>query len=360
MKIAVDAMGGDYAPEAVVEGVLLAEPQCPADLLLIGNQEQLQQVFEKLGTSSAVQVIHAPEVIGNGEAGSLAIRKKREASLSIAMRLLAEDAVDAVVSAGNSAAVVATAKHFVGLISGLRRPALAVPLPSSNGGALLLDAGAHAEASAIHLAQAAALAQAYLKATAGMDRARIGLINIGREPIKGPKVIQRTFALLERSRLHFIGNIEPQDLFDGHMDVAVCDGFMGNVVLKLCEGLSQYFMQSIEAEADGREESDARRALPGTVSGLQKQYRYQDVGGAPLLGIRKTVVVAHGRSQGSAIANAIQRAFQLVDKKVYECMSDDLEKDSVLTELRNHNALLMLENIRLKWGFAQKKNQTGN
>ncbi len=158
MRIAVDAMGGDHAPEAPVQGSLLAVPQCTAELLLIGNEKQLSAILNCSRPVPSIRVVHASEVIGMGEAGPSAIRKKRGASLTVAMRLLAEGEVDAVVSAGNSAAIVATAKHFVGLIPGLRRPAMAVPLPTPAGKVLLIDAGAQAEANTIHLAQSAALA----------------------------------------------------------------------------------------------------------------------------------------------------------------------------------------------------------
>lgn len=352
MRIAVDAMGGDHAPEAPIEASLLAKPQCPADLILFGNEIQLRQTLSRDKEALSTEVVHAPQTIGMGEAGPMALRWKREASLSVAMRYLAEGKVDAVVSAGNSSAIVATAKHFVGLVAGLRRPAMAVPLPAPAGKVLLLDAGAHAAADPIHLAQSAALAHAFLKVTENLAHPRIGLLNIGQEPMKGTKVIQRAFDLLERSRLNFIGNIEPQGLFTNQADIAICDGFVGNVLLKVYEGLSETLLQLLESRLHDAA-ADARHMLHEAFGHFQQAYHYENVGGAPLLGIRKTVIVAHGRSQGPALANAIQLAHKMAEDRVYERMREELESDPILAELKHDNALLMLEKFKHKWGFGE-------
>ena len=251
MIIAIDAMGGDHAPEATVEGSLLAAPHCPARLLLIGNETQLRKILDEKEEAPSIGLVHAPEVIGMGEAGPMAIRKKRDASMSVAMRLLAEGGADAVVSAGNTAAIVATARHFVDLVPGLRYSAMAVPLPSSEGRVLLLDAGAHTQANAYQLAQSAALAHVYLKVTEGLESPRIGLLNIGQEPVKGRKVTQRAYALLERCDLAFSGNVEPQDLLSGGVDAAICDGFVGNTLLKMYEGLSETLLRFFETHMEG-------------------------------------------------------------------------------------------------------------
>ena len=353
MKIAVDAMGGDYAPQALVEGALLAKPQYPVELVLFGNETQLQEILARSGGASSVQVVHSPETIGMGEAGPMAIRKKRDASLSMAMRFLAEDEVDAVVSAGNSSAIVATAKHFVGLFPGLRRSAMAVPIPIPAGKVLLLDAGAHAEASTVHLAQSAALAHVYLKVTCGLDRPRVGLLNLGQEPIKGTKVVQRAFSLLKRSSLNFVGNVEPHGLFAGEADAAVCDGFVGNVVLKMYEGFSETLMDLIETHMHEKNEA-VKEELRDVFQRFQRTFHYQSVGGAPLLGVSKTVVVAHGRSLGPAIANAIHLAVRMAEDGVSERMASELDKDSTLAELRHQNTRSMLENLRNKWGFTPR------
>jgi phosphate acyltransferase len=354
MRIAVDAMGGDHAPEALAQGSLLATPQCSAELFLIGNEKQLREALGHSLSASSMRVIPASEVIGMGEAGPAAIRKKRGASLSVAMRLLAEGTVDAVVSAGNTAAIVATAKHYVGLLPGLRRPAMAVPLPTPTGSVLLTDAGAQAEANTIHLAQSAALAHFYLKVSQGLSQPRVGLLNIGQEASKGLRVVQRAFALLERSSIHFIGNVEPQELFTDLTDTVVCDGFVGNILLKMAEGLMETFLQFFEAHLDEFDRGE-RATFRQSIERLQGLCDYRNVGGAPLLGVTKPVVVAHGRSRAKAIANAILLASQLVRDRVFERMASALEKDSILLDLRHDYTALMLEKLKSRWGFTQKQ-----
>ncbi len=354
MRIAVDAMGGDHAPEALVEGALLARPQCQADLTLIGHEARLHQLLGDSADASSIRVVHAPQIIGMGEEGPVAIRKKRDASLSVAMRLMADGEADAVVSAGNTAAIVATSRHFAGLVPGLRRPALAVSLPTTEGKVLLADAGAHAEADSVHLAQSAALAHVYLKVTEGLQRPRLGLLNLGQEPTKGTKAIQRAFAMLKRSRLHFVGNVEPYDILAGQADVAICGGFVGNLLLKMYEGLSETVLRLLEAQLPQEEDAGVRECLRQTFRRFQKVYHYENVGGAPLLGVLGTVIVAHGRSHGQAVASAIHLACRLAGEKVSERMQSELAEDSMLAELRHYNTIVVLENLKSRWGFHQK------
>ncbi len=350
MRIGVDAMGGDFAPEAVVDGALGAESQCSADLVLFGHEDRLGELLADRRGAHRVEVVHAPETIGMGEAAPVAIRRKREASLSVAMRFLAEGAVDAVVSAGNSAAIVAAARHYVGLVQGLRRPAMAVSLPTLEGSVLLTDAGANAAADAVNLAQSAGLAHFFLKVAADVPMPRVGLLNIGHEPIKGTRVIQRAFSLLTRSRLHFVGNVEPQGLFAGQIEAAVCDGFVGNVLLKVFEGLSETYWKLLEFQL-GPGQTPAREVLRDAFDRFQSRYHHENVGGAPLLGVRKLVVVAHGRSTGSAIANAILLTGKLLDERVFSRMEEELAEDGILAEIRHDNAFYMLEHLKSKWGL---------
>jgi phosphate acyltransferase len=350
MRIALDAMGGDHAPEEIIAGALQAEPLNAAELVLVGDQEKLKNILGRLEGGQHLKVLHAPETVGMEETGAKAIRTKRETSLSVSMRLLAENRVDAMVSAGNSAAIVANARHLLGLIPGVRRPALAVPLPTPNGNALLLDVGAHAEASTVNLVQSAALAHVYLKVQTGMDQPRLGLINIGHEPVKGPKFVRRAFALLKRSRLHFIGNIEPHDLFSERVDALICDGFVGNVLLKLYEGLFGGFSDFVQTRfLDYQQE---RGGGQNTAAGYRTILQCQNTGGAPLLGVRKTVVVAHGRSRATAITDAINLACSLVNNKIYEMMAEELRNDSILHELKHLSSLMLLEKLKPRWGFA--------
>ena len=288
------------------------------------------------------------------ELGPVAIRKKRDASLTVAMRMLADGEVDAVVSAGNTSAIVAAAKHFVGLLPGLKRPALAVPFPTEDGRPILLDAGAHTQSGALHLAQSAVLAHIYLKVSRGVERPSIGLLNVGHEPVKGTGVVRRAFALIKRAGLNFAGNLEPNDLFNGQNDAVICEGFVGNIVLKMYEGLSEGLIRALEGKIE-QCGAQSRSELGRILAGFQTGYEYQSVGGAPLLGAKKPVVVAHGRSESRAISNAIQLASRIVEQETFRKMSEfEFEKDSSLADFKYFNAMLILENFKKKWGFVPK------
>lgn len=353
MRIAIDAMGGDHAPEAVVKGALLARSHCMADLLLIGDEPAVREILDRTGDTNALEVVHAPQAIGMEESGPVAIRKKRDSSLNVAMRMLAEGQADAVVSAGNTSAIVASAKHYVELLPGLRRPALVVPFPAGENRPVLLDAGAHSQAGTVHLAQSAALAHIYLRASRGIEKPRIGLLNIGQEPGKGTSAIRRAFVLIRRSGLNFVGNVEPNDLFDGVADAIVCEGFIGNIVLKMCEGLSEALIRALgkKIEQSGiRDCGDVSRVFET----LQESYHYRYVGGAPLIGVRKPVIVAHGRSGKEAISSAIQLTSKITEDELFRKMAEELERDSSLADFKYFNALLILENLKKKWGFAPK------
>jgi phosphate acyltransferase len=355
MRIAVDAMGGDNAPEAIVAGALLAAPQCSEELVLVGPDERLRQVLDGKGAHPRLAIHHAPDVVGMGEPGPVAIREKRETSLSVAMRLLAAGDVDAVVNAGNSSAVVATARHYVGLIRGLRRPALAVWLPTPADSVFLIDVGAHAEAVPDHLAQSAALAHAYLKVVGGIGNPRLALLNIGKEPGKGSRSTQRAYALLERSSLNFVGNLEPRELFTGHTDVVVCDGFIGNIVLKLHEGWAANWCQFMENSPplDGLSAA-MKTSLRQYCRHLESRFDYQDVGGTPLLGVRGTVVVAHGCSRAPAIANAIHVAVRALECQSVARVVEYLETTPILSELKHYSARWVLDHWKSRWGGRKK------
>jgi len=356
MRIAIDAMGGDHAPGPVVEGTLLARLLCPAaDLVLIGDEPVVREVLAAGSRSMPLpEVVHAPLAISMDEFGPVAIRKKRDASLNVAMRMLAENEVDAVVSAGNTSAIVAAAKYFVGLLPGLRRPALAVPFPTPDGRPVLLDAGAHTHSEALHLAQSAALAHIYLKVSRGIDHPAICLLNVGREPAKGTRTVQRAFALIKRSGLNFIGNREPNDLFDGQADAVICDGFVGNIVMKTYEGFSQGLISSLGARIE-QSAASSRAEWNRMFQSFQESYAYQHVGGAPLLGAKKPVVVAHGRSENRAIGSAIQLAYRIVQEATYRKMTEfKFEHDGSLADFKYFSALLILDNFKKKWGFTPK------
>jgi len=354
MIIAVDAMGGDHAPQAVVEGALLAEAAAPVNLILTGDEYRLRDLLGPAARLSTIQIAHAAETVGMEEAGPVVLRTKKKSSLSVAMRLLGEGKADALVSAGNSAAVVATGKHYLGLLPGLRRPAIAIPLPTLDGQVLLLDGGAHDQVTSIHLAQCAILADAFLKATTGISQPRLGLLNIGTEPAKGPPLVQGAFALLERLPLCFVGNVEPHQLLKGDLDAVICDGFVGNVLVKTLEGLFEFYSQC---------EHDSTAAAATDHPGLARwrrlaaRYHYERVGGAPLLGVRRPVVMMHGRSRARAVANAIALAQELVAKRVYPNIAAREEENNLLYESKRLYTGWMLGRLKDRWGLGAKTNQ---
>jgi glycerol-3-phosphate acyltransferase PlsX len=356
MRIALDAMGGDLAPGAAVQGALLyhKREEHPHDIVLVGQEDRLGELLTGLHDAESIEIVHAPETVAMDEAGPIAIGKKKDSSLSVAMRFLAEGKVDAVVSAGNSGATVAAAKHFVGVIPGFRRPALVVPIPTIEGEVLLTDAGAYLEANAFQLAQLAALAHAYLKTTTQNDEPRLGLLNIGNEPLKGTQGIRKAYVLLDRSPLNFVGNIEPGDVLKDRVDAVICSGLLGNVFLKLfeslCENLLTFCIDRIRCH-----DMERNQSLDAELNRLRERHYYQRVGGAPLLGICKTVVIAHGCSDSSAIANAILGASRLAASNVSERMSCELMNDPSLKDLRHRCAQGMLERWKSKWGFSAKQ-----
>ncbi len=348
MKIAIDAMGGDNAPRSVLEGALLAGASCPADLVLIGNEPVIREALHS-GLPPRTEVVHAPQVVSMDESGPTAIRKKRQASINVAMRMLAEGQVDCVVSAGNTSGVVAAAKHFVGLLPGLKRPAIAVSFPTLDARPVLLDAGAYPESEALHLAQSAVLAHVYLRVCRQIERPALCLLNIGSEAVKGTKAVQRAFTLLNRSGLNFIGNREPNDLFDGKADAVICDGFVGNIVMKMFEGFSESMMGALGARI-GQEPA----GLGPVLDDFKKSCGCRHVGGAPLLGVKKPVVVAHGRSGPSAIQSAIRLAFEITRDGTFEKMSDFLEQGGSPVDFKHFSGLLFIENFKNRWTASPK------
>jgi len=356
MRIALDAMGGDHAPGAVVEGALLrARGRAQGErLVLFGHEGSIRGILGEAEGASRLEIVHAPEAIGMEEAGPRAIRRKKEASLAVAMRALAEEEVDAVVSAGNSAAVVATARHFVGLARGLRRPCLMVFIPTPRGRVLVADAGAYLEADALQLAQWAVLAHHFLKARPGLERPRVGLLNIGREAGKGPPDLRRAHDLLSRSSLRFAGNLEPRDLLSGRADAVICNGFAGNVLLKLfealCESLFSLWQERLQRHAFGESREFVR-----DFEALRRTHHYGSVGGVPLVGVRGTVVVAHGRSDARAVCSAIDVAADLASENVFQRIAEALSADPLLARLKTHDAQGMLGRWKSKWGLAGKK-----
>lgn len=319
MKIILDAMGGDNAPRAVVEGAVLAAREFGEQIVLVGDRAQIESLLSEFGAreDARITVVHASEVITMEDDAVQAVRRKKDSSLVVALTMLAAAEGDALVSAGSTGAVLAGGTLIVKRIRGIRRAALAPILPTDRGGSLLIDCGANVDCTAEYLMQFAFLGHYYAKRQMGIENPRIGLINNGSEETKGTDALRETYALLRRAseqgKINFVGNIEGRDIPLGAADVLVCDGFTGNVVLKTIEGVGMFFVGKVK-EIFMRNALTKLAALivkPG-LRAFKKMLDYKEVGGAPLLGISRPIIKAHGSCDAYAVRSAVSQAIVYV------------------------------------------------
>ena len=312
-KVVVDAMGSDRAPHPEIDGALAAARDLNVGVILVGQPEKVEPELRRCGWRKqgdrGIELVEAEEVVGMDEPVANAIRRKKRSSLRVGARLVADGLADGFVSAGNTGAAMATAKMVIGMLPGVDRPALAALIPTKAAKpVLLLDVGANSDCKPEHLAQFAVMGEAYARAVLGVHRPAVGLMSIGEEEAKGNELTKEAFPLLrELSSLNFVGNVEGRDVFIGAVDVIVTDGFTGNVMLKLSEGLSDAFISMIKRElsASAITKAGAVLARPAFQT-LKKRLDYSEYGGAPLLGVRRMVVIGHGSSNAHAIRNAIR------------------------------------------------------
>ena len=307
LTIAIDTMGGDLGPSAAVEGAALAAKEFPdVNLLLVGPEDVLRAEMSKHGV--AFEILHAPDVIELRDVPTVAIKQKKESSMVMGLKSLREGRANGFVSAGSTGALLAGVFVYAKRQPGIRRPALCALLPTKKGFVLLLDCGANAEVKPSYLLQFGQMGADYMKKCMGIQNPRVGLVNIGAEKEKGTPIYKEAHTLLEESALNFVGNIEGRGIPSGEVDVAVCDGFVGNVVLKLTEGLSKTLMSMIKDELMASPISKLGALLAkGSFANLKKRFDYREVGGAPFLGLTSLVVKAHGSSDALAIKNAIRQ-----------------------------------------------------
>jgi glycerol-3-phosphate acyltransferase PlsX len=325
--IALDAMGGDHAPRAEVAGAILAAREFGVRVLLVGQQ---QAVREELAGQSAegldIEIVHAPEVITMRDSPLQAYKKKKGSSVHAAAKLVRDGQADAMVSAGNTGAVMAVAHFTLGTLSAVDRPALAAPFPTSKGKvSVMLDVGANVDSKAVHLEQFAVMGEIYYRVIFGTRRPRVALLSIGEEEMKGNELTREAHNRLKKMPLNFVGNVEGRDVFAGEVDVIVCDGFIGNVALKISEGLVEYFIRSLRdaLSKDFRAKMGALLSRPA-FKGFKETLDYSEYGGAPLLGVRGVTVIGHGRSNPNAIKNAIRVAAELARARVNEKIEAEL------------------------------------
>ncbi|MFH1577559.1 MAG: phosphate acyltransferase PlsX [Candidatus Omnitrophota bacterium] len=318
MKIIVDAMGGDRAPEVVVSGAVKAALEYKVNIQLVGEISKLEPILKKHKAAlKYISLYPASEVIGMSESPALSVRKKRDSSICVGLNLVKEGKGDAFFSAGNTGAVVCAATLTLRMLPGIERPGIALLIPTLKGISLIIDVGANIDPKPLHLLQYGLMADAYFYHILNRPHASVGLLNIGEEVSKGTDFVKETHHLLSESRLNFIGNIEGKDIFSGRCDIIICDGFTGNVAIKASESLAEtvytFFKRHLKASLLGM---IGAVFLKASLSRLKKQIDYSEYGGALLLGIDGKVVIGHGRSGAMAVKNAIRRAKEEVEQKV--------------------------------------------
>ncbi|MDP4087949.1 MAG: phosphate acyltransferase PlsX [Bacillota bacterium] len=332
MRISVDAMGGDNAPTAVVEGCVEALKELDVHITLTGPKDIVLNELKKYQyDSSKIDVIDAPEVISPNEHPVMAIRRKKKSSICTALNLVKTKDCDAVISAGSTGAFLAGSLFIIGRIKGVDRPALAPIMPGRNGSFMVIDVGANAECKPQNLLQFGAMGAVYMKEVMGINNVSVGLINIGAEEEKGNELTKSSYKLLRESDLNFIGNVEPRDISSGDVDVLVCDGFVGNTVLKMYEGVASNIMHILKDEMM----SSFRTKVGGLLlkpmfKRFAKKFDYKEVGGSPFLGVDGICLKAHGSSDARAIKNAIKQAHLLKSKNVIEKIRESITNN--LTE----------------------------
>jgi glycerol-3-phosphate acyltransferase PlsX len=312
MRIAIDAMGGDHAPDAIVHGAIEAAREwSDVELILVGDEARIQTSIQKAGGSQPanVRVLHASELIDADDEPVKAVRRKKDASMVVAGRLVREGEAEAMISAGNTGALMTTALLIIGRIDGIERPALAPMIPTiDRKGVLALDLGANMDASAEHLRQYAIMGSIYRNKVHGIKEPRVGLLNVGSEAMKGNELTKAAYPLLEEARIHFIGNVESREILHAQCDVLVCDGFAGNIMLKTLEGAASAIFGILRTEFKRTfiRKIAALIMKPGLAQ--FKAFDYKEHGAAPLLGINGLVLKSHGSSDAVTMKNAVRQA----------------------------------------------------
>lgn len=316
ITIAVDAMGGDHAPRIEVEGAVQAATEFGVRTLLVGREDELREELKRQGAAGLpIEIVHASEVVTMADKAAKSFRQKRDSSIRVAARLVRDGRAQGVVSAGNTGAVMATVKIVLGSLPGVDRPAIGTVFPNAQGtGTLLLDAGANVDCKPQHLEQFAVMGECYYRALFRVERPRVGLLSIGSEAHKGNELTQGALPRLRRLPLNFIGNVEGRDLYNGSVDVIVCDGFIGNVALKISEGLAEMIKTLLQQTLSSTAAARLGYLLSRSAyADFRKRIDYSEYGGAPLLGVKGVSVICHGSSPPKAVKNAIR-----VAKAVYE------------------------------------------
>ncbi|MGP8243273.1 MAG: phosphate acyltransferase PlsX [Bryobacteraceae bacterium] len=329
LTIALDAMGGDHAPEVEVEGAVLAVRQYGVKVILVGLEDRVRAALEKYEDyrDLPIQVVHASQRIAMDDPTTV-VRTKQDSSLRVASRLVRDGKAEGLVSAGNTGAVMATAKIVQGVVPGVTRPALAGVFPTVKGPeypVVVLDVGANVDCSARMLAQFAVMGEIYSRVVLRRDKPRVGILSIGEEDHKGNDLTRAARELIKELQVDFVGNVEGRDIYGGEVDVIVCDGFIGNVALKVSEGLVTMVTQMLRESLESSIQTKIGAALSKPAfNHFKRRLDYSETGGAPLLGVRGVCIICHGRSNSNAIKNAIRVAAEFSKGKVNQRIEDEL------------------------------------
>ncbi len=330
-RIAVDAMGGDHAPGAIIRGAIAAlDDRADLELTLVGKEDVIQDELTSLEFDAGrVRVVHASEIVAMDESPMDAVRRKKDSSLMVMAKLAASREVDGIISAGNTGACAGAAQLRIRPLACVSRPGIAVTLPTFHGPVVLCDVGANIQAKPHHLYEYAVMSTLYAKKILSIQKPRVGLVTIGEESGKGTDLVKQTHDLLRRnSGIEFIGNVEGRELFLGRCDVAISDGFVGNILLKFIEGLAEGLFKTISCEFQD-EDPDAKAKFDGALKRVWARHDYSEYGGAPLLGIDGICIICHGRSDERAIRNAVRAAGSFMQHNFNQAIVEQLGEKSV-------------------------------
>ncbi len=332
MKIALDAMGGDRAPGVIVEGAIQALKEYrDLEIILVGDEKRVKKELSKYPTKGlSLSIIHASQVVEMDELPTTALRKKKDSSIMVAARLVKEKKAQAIVSAGNTGAAMVATKVVLGTLEGIERPAIAILMPHIHGVSILTDVGANVDCKPQHLLQFAIMGNTYAKEILEIEKPRVGLLSVGKEKIKGNELTRTTYDLLEKTSLNFIGNVEGRDIFNGSVDVIVCDGFIGNIVLKTAESLAETIQGILKKEIAKNFLRKLGALLSmGAYRALKKRIDYSEYGGAPLLGINGVCIITHGGAPALAVKNTLRVAGEFINHKVNAHIVESIRKEKI-------------------------------
>jgi glycerol-3-phosphate acyltransferase PlsX len=328
ITVALDAMGGDHAPRAEVEGAVLAAREYPdVRIVLVGIDDKVRPELNRLRHRDLpIEIVQATDVVTMTDSPSHAFRRKKDSSLHVAARLVRDGKADALVSAGNTGAVMTVARFVLGTLPSVDRPALAWAFPNiKDKVSVMLDVGANVDSKPLHIEQFAVMGEIYYRALWGVKRPRVALLSIGEEDVKGNDLTREAASLLKQSSINFVGNIEGRDVFRGNVDVIICDGFIGNIALKLSEGLVEHIGGMLKKAIKSSLASQLGYALSKKAfDAFRKRTDYAEYGGAPLLGVRGVTIIGHGRSNANAVKNAIRVAAELCRSGMNEKIEQEL------------------------------------